>query len=132
MDGTLLRFVTQATHPPFGHRTGVFSIAYSLRDRSPADAARVQELAGHLQWFEKNLAIPTRFSTSRHPRADATAISWIKAGADGHVRRLRLLVALVDEMSGVGLEELRTNRPGYIVYEDDQQVLALPFADTPR
>lgn len=28
-------------------------------------------------------------------------------------------------------EMIRTNRPGYIVYEDDHQVTAYPFSDTP-
>ena len=80
MVDTLLRFVTETTHPPFGHRTGVFKIAYALR-RDGQDAARIPELADQLAWFEKNLAVPTRFSTSRNPRAQNTAISWIKAGA---------------------------------------------------
>ncbi|MER8880819.1 hypothetical protein [Mesorhizobium sp. M0684] len=78
------------------------------------------------------MAEPTRFSASRHPRAQETAISWVKASADEHVRRLRLLVALVEEAGRIRIDELRTKRPGYIVFEDDHQVVALPFADTPR
>ena len=35
------------------------------------------------------------------------------------------------EAYDIRLEMLRTERPGYIVYEDDHQVVAYPFADTP-
>lgn len=32
---------------------------------------------------------------------------------------------------GYTVEMLKTNRPGFIVYEDDAQIAAEPFADTP-
>ncbi|RWP65635.1 hypothetical protein [Mesorhizobium sp.] len=132
MSGTFLRFVTHSTHLPFGHRSGVFNVAYALRREPPPAVSCVEELAEHLSWFEANMAEPTRFSASRHPRAQETAISWVKASADEHVRRLRLLVALVEEAGRIRIDELRTKRPGYIVFEDDHQVVALPFADRPR
>ncbi|TGQ43793.1 hypothetical protein [Mesorhizobium sp. M00.F.Ca.ET.216.01.1.1] len=132
MTGTVLRFVTHSTHPPFGHRSGIFKVAYGLSRALPATTSCVEELAEQLIWFENNMAKSTRFSTSRHPRAQGTAISWVKASAHEHVRRLRLLVALVEEAGHVQIDELRTERPGYIVFEDNHQVVALPFADTPR
>ena len=131
MSRVVLRFVTHSTDPP-RHRTGVFKIAYEIRRTLPAHAPYANELADQLAWFEANMAVPTRFSTSRHPRASETAICWVKASAGDHVRRLRLLVALVEEAGRVWIDELRTERPGYVVFEDDHQVVALPFADTPR
>lgn len=131
MSTTVIRFVTHATHPPFGHRSGVFKVAYALRRSIPAAAPLAAELAEQLAWFEANMAEPTRFSTSRHPRVQETAISWVKASAEEHVRRLRLLAAFVEEAGHLKTDELRTARPGYIVFEDDHQVVALPFADTP-
>ncbi|MBB6468260.1 hypothetical protein [Aminobacter carboxidus] len=129
---TFLRFVTHATHEPFGHRSGLFKVAYALRrDLTPAAPFAV-DLTKQLSWFEANMAVPTRFSKSRHPRAQETALSWVKANADEHIRRLRLLVALVEEVGQVNIVELRTTRPGYVVFEDDHQVIAQPFADTPR
>ena len=38
---------------------------------------------------------------------------------------------LLLEEEGVPVEILRTRRPGYILYEDEHQVAAYPFADTP-
>jgi len=57
-------------------------------------------------------------------------LSWIRASAQEHLNRLRRLAALA-EAGGSVIDELRTTRPGYVVYEDAHQVVALPFADTP-
>jgi hypothetical protein len=35
------------------------------------------------------------------------------------------------EDKDIGVRELRTERPGYILYEDEHQVAAMPFAETP-
>lgn len=132
MSGNVIRFVTHLTHPPFGHRSGVFKVAYELRRSHPSAAPFVRELIEQLAWFEANMAEPSRFSPSRYPRAQETALSWVKATANEHVRRLRLLVSLVEHAGHLKVVELRTERPGYVVFEDDHQVVALPFADTPR
>ena len=55
----------------------------------------------------------------------------MRGSALEHIAHLRRLVTLV-EAAGIEVDELRTNRPGYVVYQDDQQVVALPFADTPQ
>ena len=47
------------------------------------------------------------------------------------MKRLRRIAGLLGSV-GVPVQELRTTRPGYILYEDDFQIVALPFRDTPR
>ncbi len=130
-DVDLIRFVTHNRHPPYGHRTGVFDAAYELWHQQTLAAADHAELRALLDWFKDHLAKPERLTASRHPRATETAISWMRASAHEHLSRVRRLAALV-ETGGLRVEELRTRRPGYTVYEDEQQVVALPFADTPR
>jgi hypothetical protein len=39
-------------------------------------------------------------------------------------------LAAVLEQHGVSVEMLRTSKPGYVVYEDRYQVVAVPFRDT--
>jgi hypothetical protein len=131
MSTDLLRFVTQNRHPPYGHRSGVLQAAYRLRRQNAlAESDRI-ELQNLLDWFKESLAIPARFTASRYPRAQETAISWVRASAHEHVARLRRLSEIV-RSSGIAVEELRTKRPGYVVYEDEHRVVALPFADTPN
>lgn len=57
------------------------------------------------------------------------ALSWFKDSAHAHLERVRRLVALL-ESCGVVAEMITTERPGYVVYEDDFQMVAEPFADT--
>jgi hypothetical protein len=130
-DGDLIRFVTHDRHPPYGHRSGVVRAAFALWRANILEARQQEELRAVLDWLNENLARPERFSVSRHPRAQSTALSWIRDSAQEHLGYLRRLAALVGT-DGTVVDELRTKRPGYVVYEDAYQVVALPFADTPH
>ncbi len=44
---------------------------------------------------------------------------------------IRYLVQLVTEHD-IAVRELRTDKPGYLIYEDDSQVVAEPFSGTPQ
>jgi hypothetical protein len=131
MRGELLRFVTDSRHPPYGHRSGLFQVAYAIWREHRLPELKRAELRALLDWFNDHLEAPERFAASRRPHAKGTAISWVRASAHEHVSRIRRVAALV-EGAGMAVHELRTKRPGYIVYEDTHQVVALPFADTPR
>jgi hypothetical protein len=130
-DNDLIRLVTDNQHPPYGHRSGIIRCSYRLLRENILGTPEQGELRNILDWFNEHLARPERLSVSRHPRAKGTAVSWIRASAYEHLSRLRRLAALV-ESRGTAVFESRTKRPGYVVYEDAYQVVALPFADTPR
>ncbi len=127
----LIRIVTMSRHPPYGKRTGILSIAYELRSTNSLSITDRDELSKLLDWFETNLAIPDRFTRSRYPRAQQTALSWLRRSALEHVDRLHRLATIVGQ-SDIKSETLRTHRPGYIVYEDPHQVVAFPFRETPQ
>ena len=127
----LIRFVTRHRHPPYGHRSGVITAALALSRANILEVREQEELQANLDWLNEHLARPERLSVSRHPRAKTTALSWIRASAYEHLSRLRRLAVLVGA-DGTVVDELRTKRPGYVVYEDAHQVVALPFADTPH
>jgi hypothetical protein len=131
MADNLIRFVTDGRHPPYGHRTGIFPSAYKARRENWLAAGRHDELCDLLIWFSGNLPVPDRFTASRNHNATHSGISWIRTSAAGHMSRLRRIANLL-QSTGVPVQELRTARPGYILYEDDFQVVALPFRDTPR
>src|SRR5262245_1071514 len=131
MTEDLIRFVTDDRHPPYGHRTGIFASAHKIRPEQKLDPADHCELCELLTWFKEYLSLPARFAASRRPHGDETGISWIRAIAHDHLKKLRRMAELI-QAGGIGVRELRTTRPGYILYEDDHQVVALPFNDTPR
>ena len=131
LDANLIRFVTGGRHPPYGYRTGVFQAAYGLWRRNILARPEQAELRALLDWFNDHLAKPARLTRSQRHHARNTAVSWVRASALEHIAQLRRLATLV-EASGIQVEVLQTKRPGYVVYQDHQQVVALPFADTPR
>jgi hypothetical protein len=121
-----IRFVIAHLHPQSGAPRGIFSALYALeRDGELADS----ELAWFREeeaWFEKHLKRPTRLAKARSPNAQAAAVSWFKDSAVEHVRRMHALAALLHARD-IPVDILRTDRPGYIVYEDEFQVTAEPF-----
>ena len=48
----------------------------------------------------------------------------------GHIAWMWEVAAILDAHD-VKTEMIRTERPGYILYEDEFQITAEPFADTP-
>jgi hypothetical protein len=57
------------------------------------------------------------------------ALSWFKDSAVAALQRTRRLAEIL-ESCGVAVEMITTERPGFLVYEDEYQVVAEPFADT--
>ncbi len=86
-------------------------------------------LAAAREWFELHLERPARLAVSRRPHAKAQAISWFKNTASEHITQMRELQHIL-EKHGDAVEVLTTQRPGYIVYEDEFQIAAYPYRDT--
>ena len=121
-----IRFVVSEHDPDSGRERGVFTALYAL-ERS-GELAEYERVWFHeaTDWFNKNLRSPERLAWSSRPNAPGRAISWLRASAVEHVARMRELVSLL-EHKAIAVTELRTERPGYVVYEDEYQVAAMPF-----
>jgi len=124
-----IRFVVNERHPPFGHRSGFFSTAYELRDHGSISSEELNELKNALAWFSANMERPSRFTRSKNPRATETAISWFKSSARTHIDQARKVLRILNR-NGHTVEMIKTSRPGYVVFEDDFQIVAVPFSDT--
>jgi len=127
-----LRFVLSTRDADSGVEAGPFSVAYRLRDAPEVRAADRESLRGVLAWFEKNLATPERFNRSAskgYYRRNTRGITWFRDSAAECIARMHELRAIL-ETYGHAVELVKEDRVGYIVYEDDQQVVAEPFADT--
>jgi hypothetical protein len=125
-----IRFVTGILDIRSGRRQGVFEAGGALRRSGRMSANDLERLDELRDWFVDNLPVPTRFSLSPRPHRKAQALSWFKDDAIIFIGRMREYQSVLESYD-VRLDMLRTERPGYIVYEDDHQVVAYPFADTP-
>lgn len=107
-----------------GQFPGVFAMANGLHTSgrlSVADAA----------WWRRNndranASYTDPSTVSPDCYADPGARSWFKVTAIDLLALTGEYVALLDRY-GVPWVELRTDAPGYLTYEDDVQIVAVPF-----
>lgn len=131
--GEFVRFVVPAViHDESQSAIGVIALAYKLVDAPDTANALRQELQELLTWFEAALAVPDRFNRTTSKgwyRRNTRGISWLRCSAAEHVAVMR---RLADGVSRCGhtVAEIRADRVGYVIYEDDVQVVAEPFRDT--
>jgi hypothetical protein len=126
-----LRFVTTEVHRESHKEAGLFRAAYRLRDDDMLSAEEEVALKQIYSWFNKNLKEPTRFTTAKPPYDGKrkNGISWFKDSANEHIDKMREIVDLL-ERHDVPVRMIKAARPGYIVYEDEFQIVAVPFADS--
>ncbi|HEV3089316.1 MAG TPA: hypothetical protein VGX96_19075 [Candidatus Elarobacter sp.] len=125
-----VRFVGTRIDSSSGKREGIFHAAGALRRSGALSAADAARLDGIELWFDENLSKPARFARARRHHPAPVAISWFRSEARAHLARIREMQQIL-EAYGCTIEMIKTARPGYVVYEDDAQVTARPFNDTP-
>jgi hypothetical protein len=123
-----VRFVVPAIDEGSGRRQGVFHAAWDLMDARTLSTFEHEELQAVWNWFRCHLRVPNRFARSSRRRAAHRAICWYKSGARWHVQRTRWMCRILND-NGVATEMITCGRPGYIVFEDEHQVAAIPFAE---
>ena len=123
-----LRFVVPEIDEDSGRELGVFQAVDRLRRRGLLTEYEENQDDEIGQWFDKNLAKPTRFTTAKPPfyRKANRAISWFKDTAHEHLDRIRALVVILGN-HGIHVQMLKTDRVGYVTYEDEYQIVAEPF-----
>ena len=126
-----LRFVVADIDEDSERALGVFHAVRYLRDAGKLYAYEEDQHDMVRWWFNENLEKPTRFTASKPPfyRKKNKAICWFKHTASEHLARVRELAAIWDN-HGVPVRTLKAKRVGYVVYQDEYQIVAGPFADT--
>ncbi len=127
-----LRFVYAKPVDGMTSREGFFQAAGELAADPLADPLVVAKVDELRHWFANHLDLPKRFSSSRskgYYRRKTKGLSWFKPSATEHIAKAFELKSLLDE-SGFTIEVIKEDRVGYVVFEDEYQVVAEPFADT--
>jgi hypothetical protein len=127
-----LRFIVSREHPDTGVADGLFGVAYAVRDSEETSRSDRESLTEQLAWFAQNLPIPKRFNRSAskgYYRRNTKGIAWFRDNAREHISRMHEMKRIV-EANGHIVHVVREDRIGYVVYEDNVQVIAEPFADT--
>lgn len=117
-----IRFVVGAKDENNRDDRGIFrAVMWALEwgEIAGADAEKLKEL---LSWFNDNLEKP-RSSGRDELRF---GICWFKLAATEHISRIDEMVCVL-ERNGVAIKKIKTDRPGYVIYEDQWQLVAEPF-----
>lgn len=127
-----VRFVISSTHPDSGVADGIFTAVYDLLDHGELSGPERQTLEQNSRWFNANLKTPVRFNRSKSKgyfRRNSRGIAWFRDTAREHIARIHEMKRIVQE-HGYTVEVVTEERVGYLVYEDEYQVIAEPFSDT--
>jgi hypothetical protein len=127
-----IRFAQSSIHPETGLHDGVFSALYTLPDGHDLTEHQRQMLEEQRYWFKSNLPIPDRFnrtSSKGYHRRNTKGVSWFKPTAKEHIARIRDVIVIL-QLCGYHIKQFTSSKPGYIVYEDEFQIVAEPFNDT--
>lgn len=122
-----LRFIASEIDNSTGKERGIFSIAYDLLRSGSLIKEEEDKLRIALMNCERILPIPDKFSRKKNDsHKNHKGISWIKDNASEIIREIRIIKKVLDE-NNLFIEVIKTQRPGYVVYEDDFQIVAEPF-----
>ena len=127
-----LRFVVPDIDEDSECHLGVFHAVGKLRRRASLEPHELDELDELRYWFNVYLEAPTRWTAAKPPyyRKKNHAICWFRDSAQTHLWQVWRYVAILKD-HGIAVRMLKAARVGYVVYEDEYQVVAQPFADTP-
>ncbi len=124
-----IRFVSDEVDYCSGKRLGLFHVIRELHDSGNLYDYEDEIVISIRDWFNDHLEKPESFNRSSKPGAANKAISWFKPTAREHIEKMYQLISII-EGHGIRVHVIKTNRPGYIVYEDEYQITAEPFNET--
>jgi hypothetical protein len=117
-----IRFVIGRKDDDSHVEQGVFQAAAQAlewHDITGADAGELNDLRS---WFNENLEKPTSFGRDKL----RLGICWFKTDASEHISRIWKMVTVL-ERNGIYVKKIKTDKPGYVIYEDEWQLVAEPF-----
>lgn len=124
-----IRFVVHSLDSDSGRRQGLFQALGEIADDGQLGKEDQASYEALRKWFRENLSVPATFAKSSKVHAKSVAISWFKPSAIEHIAKMRSFASIL-ELHGVPVEMLKQDRLGYVVYEDEHQIVAEPFKDT--
>lgn len=95
---------------------GAVMLALEWQDITGPDADELNKLRA---WFGKNLEKPV---SSGRP-ALRRGVCWFKSSATAHISRIEEMAAIL-ERNGVSVRKVSTHKPGFVIYEDEWQLVA--------
>ena len=117
-----IRFVVGRKDEDSHVEQGIFQAIGRALEWQAVTGSDADELKEVRAWFNENLQKPTSFGRDKL----RLGICWFKTDATEHISRIWQLVQIL-ERHGIYIKKVRTDKPGYVIYEDEWQLVAEPF-----
>jgi hypothetical protein len=117
-----IRFVVGRKDEDSHVEHGIFQAAARALECQSITGSDADELNELRQWFSENLEKPTSFGRDGR----SLGICWFKTGSAEHISRIWEMAHIL-ERHGIYVKKIRTDKPGYVTYEDQWQLVAEPF-----
>jgi hypothetical protein len=117
-----VRFVIGRKNEDSHVEQGIFQAAAQALERQQVTGSDADELNELRVWFSDNLEKPTSFGRNKL----RLGICWFKISSTEHIARMWEMVRIL-ERNGIYVKKIRTDKPGYVIYEDEWQLVAEPF-----
>lgn len=121
-DREYIRFVVDRKDGESHAERGIFQAAAQALEWHDIAGSDADELKNLLWWFSEYLEKPTSLGRDKLRRG----ICRFKDGSTEHISRIRKMVQIL-ERNGIYVKKIRTNKPGYLIYEDEWQMVAEPI-----
>jgi hypothetical protein len=125
-----IRFVSGQIHGDSHVSAGLFYSAFDLLCDPLLPYDEYWAIRDLIHWFNEHLQDPFEYRL-RVVWCAQRAICWFKPTAHEHLARAWEVAAIL-ERNDVFIRTIKVQRTGYVLYEDEAQVLAEPFADIRR
>ena len=100
---------------------GVFHAVTQALERRDITGSNAVELNDLLAWFGTHLQNPISEGRDK----DRRGVCWFKVTAAEHISRVQQMVRIL-QRNGISVMRIRTDKPGYVIYEDEWQLVAEP------
>jgi hypothetical protein len=117
-----IRFVVGHKDEESRVEQGVFQAAAQALEWQSIQGSDADELNELRSWFSDNLEKPTSFGRGKLN----LGICWFKASSTEHISRIWQMVNIL-ERNAIFVKKIRTDKPGYVIYEDEWQLVAEPY-----
>lgn len=107
-----------------GTLTGVFGLVNGLSRDGKLTPNQEQFRRTSNDWYDANFTNPTQVDPTVYDHPGARA--WFKSTADELIGRVDGYLVILDA-HGVGCEKVSSSDPGAIIYEDEHQVVVVPY-----
>ena len=120
------KFITLFLDDLNDEEKGFLNAARYLNEQGILEEETKAKLQQNLSWIEAHLKKRPEFQDSSENDFLNIPMSWLKETASDHIQRMDEIREILEE-NDILVEVLQVEKPGKILYEDEHQVVAVPF-----